>query len=385
MTEAVRADVLILGAGPVGLTLARYLAGQGRLVTLAEQRTLAARADDPRALALSHGARQLLEPLGVWPAKAATPIESVHVSQRGGFGRCLMRCTDYRLPALGYVMRYGNLSQALADGITSLPGTTLHENCAAQTVETSPQGAIVHLRRNQENLQVTADLVVHAEGAPDASDGISIREYRQHAIVAEVKTPAGHDHRAWERFTPDGPLALLPLDDGFSLVLTVPDQRVAYLLALDDNAFLAELQTYLGGRLHFTACSPRHAYPLALRLRREVTAFRQVWIGNAAQTLHPVTGQGFNLGLRDVHVLAEAIRRGGRDAGAARTLAGYAQRRQIDRQGSALFTDGIVRLFSNDFAPLRLARGMGLQMLDLLPPARDFVARRMIWGARAWP
>ena len=195
-----------------------------------------------------------------------------------------------------------------------------------------------------------------------------------------------HGRRAWERFTPDGPLALLPLGDDYSVVFTVPPAKADALLAMDDAAFLAALQQQFGPRVTFAATSPRARYPLALRLRRQLVAPRQVWIGNAAQTLHPVSGQGFNLGIRDAWELAQAVLAAG-DAGAlgnTATLAGYARGRALDRRGSVAFTDGIVRAFSNDFAPFTIARGLGLLALDLCPPARRFVAGRMIWGARGW-
>jgi 2-octaprenyl-6-methoxyphenol hydroxylase len=155
---------------------------------------------------------------------------------------------------------------------------------------------------------------------------------------------------------------------------------------MDDAAFLAALQHQFGTRLRFSATSPRARFPLALRLREKLADHREVWIGNAAQTLHPVSGQGFNLGIRDAWELAETLltQKTG-DPGATGILAGHTRSRRLDRLGSAAFTDGIVRAFSNDFAPLRLARGLGLLALDLCPPARKFVAGRMIWGARAWP
>lgn len=373
-------DVLILGTGPVGLTLARLLAGSGLRVVLVDRRTLSAQAADPRALALSHGARQLLEPLGAWPGGKATIIESIHISQRNGFGRSLMQASDYGLPALGYVTRYGDLTAALT---ASLPATTPVENCDIVSLQAQPDGVVVELRTTDGDSLCNARLVVHAEGTPSDCAEVSTRDYRQHALIAEVRCAEGHRRRAWERFTPDGPLALLPLEQGYALVFTVPPEKAARLLTLDDHNFLAALQDQFGQRLHFTDCGPRSAFPLALRWRRRLTTQRQVWIGNAAQSLHPVSGQGFNLGLRDAWQLAECLLADACDPGLA--IAGYAARRRLDRIGGTAFTDGIVRIFSNDFVPLKLARGFGLAALDLFPPARHFVAKRMLWGARAWP
>lgn len=373
-------DVLILGAGPVGLTLARMLAGSRLKVALVDRRGLSAQAADPRALALSHGSRQLLEPLGAWPGGKATIIESIHISQRNGFGRSLMQAGDYGLPALGYVTRYGDLTAALT---ASLPATTPVENCDIVSLQAQPDGVVVELRTTDGDSLCNARLVVHAEGTPSDCAEVSTRDYRQQALIAEVRCAEGHRRRAWERFTPDGPLALLPLEQGYALVFTVPPEKAARLLTLDDHNFLAALQDQFGQRLHFTDCGPRSAFPLALRWRRWITAPRQVWIGNAAQSLHPVSGQGFNLGLRDAWQLAECLLANACDPGLA--IAGYAARRRLDRIGGTAFTDGIVRIFSNDFVPLKLARGFGLAALDLFPPARHFVAKRMLWGARAWP
>jgi 2-octaprenyl-6-methoxyphenol hydroxylase len=158
------------------------------------------------------------------------------------------------------------------------------------------------------------------------------------------------------------------------------------LLDLDEVAFLTALRAQFGSRLDFVASGPRASFPLALRVREQLVGPRQVWIGNAAQSLHPVSGQGFNLGLRDAWELAAALlANASGDAGDAATLDSYARARRLDRKGSIAFTDGIVRVFGNDLAPLRIARGLGLLALDVLPPLRHFVARRMIWGARAWP
>lgn len=391
MTDAARldADVLILGAGPVGMTLALALAHTGSPLTtlLLDRGARGAHAADPRALALAHGTRQLLAPLGAWNEAAATPIHDIHVSQSGGFGRTLITREEQRLPALGYVMRYRDLAAALDARLAATPQIGRLDRC--EVLATPPEdkgkgGAVaVRVRDAAGERTLRARLVVHAEGTPAAAPGVRVADYGQHAILAEVRPQPAHGQRAWERFTPDGPLALLPLGADYSVVFTVPAARAETLLGLDDAAFLAALQRQFGDRVRFDATSPRARFPLALRLRRELWHGREVWIGNTAQTLHPVSGQGFNLGIRDAWELATALQRGG-DPGAAERLGAYARGRRLDRWGSVAFTDGIVRGFSNDFAPLRLARGLGLAALDLCPPARRFVAARMIWGARGW-
>ncbi len=380
-SEASSADVVIIGAGPVGMTLALALAGSSLHVLLIDSRARGAAADDPRALALSYGSRQLLERLQAWNAAASTAIHQIHVSQRGGFGRTLIKAEDYKTPALGYVLRYRDLAATLD---ARLANGQLIDQCRIDHIETDDDGATLSVTQHETPRRIRTKLIVHAEGTPNDDPGIKVRDYEQQAIVAEVRPVPAHNNRAWERFTPDGPLALLPLGQDYSLVFSVPPAKAAQLLALDDEAFLTALRKQFGQRLDFIASGPRTSFPLALRARPQITQQRQVWIGNSAQALHPVSGQGFNLGLRDAWELADVLLEH-RDAGNPAALARYANRRQPDRCGSMAFTDGIVRLFSNDLPPLRIARGLGLLALDLAPPLRHFVAKRLIWGARAWP
>lgn len=381
-------DVAIIGAGPLGMTLALALAETSARVVLIDAGAPGAAGDDPRALALAYGSQQLLERLGAWDRDAATAIAQIHISQRGGFGRTLIDAHDYDSPALGYVMRYRELVAALA---ARLPAQQRLHQCRVEAIEMTADNAALTLALRHAGLARTlgARLVVHAEGTPEDGPGVRVRDYQQRAIVAELRPAHPHNNRAWERFTPEGPLALLPLGAAYALVLAAPPATAERLLALDDEAFLAALHERIGGRVDFSSSGPRASYPLALRSRDAVTAPRQAWIGNSAQTLHPVSGQGLNLGLRDAWelgaLLIDALDSADPDPGAPGVLAAYARSRRVDRQASMVFTDGIVRLFSNDLPPLRAARGIGLLALDLVPPLRHFVAKRMIWGARAWP
>ena len=372
-------DILIIGAGPVGLTLHLALAAGGQSSLLIDRRPLSAQQGDPRALALSHGARELLEQIDSWPSRAATPIETIHVSQKNGFGRTLIDRADYALPALGYVVRYRDLAAALAANLA--PDKLLAE---AEILDIQPDnaGVTVALRHAGALRTLRTRLLVHAEGTPADDPAVSVSDYQQHAVICEVTPRPGHARRAWERFTPDGPLALLPLGEEYSVVFTLPPAKADAVMALDDEAFAAALQRQFGQRMRFARPGRRSRFPLALRLRDTLAKGCEVWIGNTAQTLHPVSGQGFNLGIRDAWQLAETLLADG--LGPA-SLARYAASRRLDRQGSAFFTDKIVRLFSNESTPLKLARGMGLLALDVFPAARHFVAKRMIWGARAWP
>jgi 2-octaprenyl-6-methoxyphenol hydroxylase len=393
-------DIVILGAGPVGSTLALLLAGTRHRVLLVEQRSLDAGQNDPRALALSEGARQLLAPENAWPETTAsgdgrcTPIETIHISQEGGFGRTLIDRNDYRIPALGYVVRYGALIRCLHDAlkrtITRNPAQLGYlDNIRAEVTEHPTEGSALFRTIQLGERTVRTRLIVHAEGTPpDNSQGVIARGYGQRALIFEAGLAESHHQRAWERFTPQGPLALLPVDGvngkRVSVVYTVPEAEAEALLQLDDAAILQRIQTAIGPQARFTDIGPRASFPLKLRLRQPALTHRELWIGNAAQTLHPVSGQGFNLGLRDAALLAQHLRNA-MDPGSTHTLHPYVRGRQLDRYGAAAFTDGIVRTFSTPFPLLNTVRGLGLSALDLISPLRHFVARRMIWGARAWP
>ncbi len=381
MTEALveQVDILIVGAGPVGMTLHLALAAGGQKSLLLDRRPVAAQQTDPRALALSHGARQLLEQINSWPTRAATPIETIHVSQKDGFGRTLIDRADYALPALGYVVRYRDLAGALT---ANLANDSLLAETEILDIAPDDDGVTVSLRHAGQLRTIKTKLLVHAEGTPNDDPAVKVSEYAQHAVICEVTPTPGHNKRAWERFTPNGPLALLPLGDEYSIVFTLPPAKADAVMAMGDDAFIAALQTQFGHRMRFVKPGPRSRFPLALRMRDTLVKGSEVWIGNSAQTLHPVSGQGFNLGIRDAWQLSETLLKNGVDRA---SLATYAASRRLDRQGSAFFTDQIVRAFSNDFTPLKLARGLGLLALDICSPARHFVAKRMIWGARAWP
>ena len=372
-------DILIIGAGPVGMTLHLALAAGGQSSLLLDRRPPAALQADPRALALSHGARELLEQINSWPTRAATPIETIHVSQKDGFGRTLIDRTDYQLPALGYVVRYRDLAAALAANLNT---DKLLAEAEILDIQPDDNGATVSLRHASQLRKIRCKLLVHAEGTPADDPAVSVSDYGQDAVICEVTPTPSNAKRAWERFTPDGPLALLPLGDEFSIVFTLPPAKADAVMALDDDAFVAALQAQFGRRMRFAKPGKRSRFPLALRMRDTLVKGREVWIGNTAQTLHPVSGQGFNLGLRDAWQLAEILLKNGVHRS---SLENYTSTRRLDRQGGAFFTDKIVKAFSNDFGPLKLARGLGLLALDLCPPARHFVAKRMIWGARAWP
>jgi 2-octaprenyl-6-methoxyphenol hydroxylase len=376
-------DVLIAGGGPVGGALALGLRGSGLRVGVLETRPEGATSDDPRPLALSHGTRLILERLGIWQSlEPVTPIAAIHVSQRGGFGRVVLAAAEAGLPALGYVLDYTRLAavtaQALREGWCDYLTDTMMAG-----VRTEAQAAVVELEARSGLRQRTAGLLVIADGGAGMEEMRTV-DYRQTAITARVASTAPHHQVAYERFTPQGPLALLPFGEKLALIWTTTPERAQELCAGPEAAFLAQLQEAFGDRLgRFTAVERRSSFPLVLKVARRLSASRVVRIGNAAQTLHPVAGQGLNLGLRDAWELATEVKRWRReDIGAAGLLASYLARRRLDRRGGIWFTHNLVRLFSGDLAPARFARGLGLAALGAMPPVKDFVLRRMTFGAR---
>ena len=376
-------DVAIVGAGPVGATLAALAARDGLALELFEARP--GPSSDRRTLALSHASRERLEEAGAWPADSATPITSIHVSQRGGPGRTLIEARDQGLPALGHTVPYAALESRLAARLRDA-GIPVHygESCASIALDAG--AATLRFASGRE---VSARLLVLADGGANAGriPGIAFheRDYAQHAVVCAVRSDRPHDGRAYERFTPRGPMALLPVEERYALVWTATPDEATRLLALDDPAFLAELQAAFGDRAgRFTECGPRGSFPLKLRAINTPTALRTAIIGNAAQALHPIAGQGLNLGLRDASALAASIAAlPCEQLGAEEMLASYRDARRRDSGRGVAFTDLLVSLFADARRFPTWGRGLALTALDLFPPARRLLAERMIHGAPA--
>jgi 2-octaprenyl-6-methoxyphenol hydroxylase len=376
-------EVLIAGAGPLGLALGLALRHNGLACTLADARAAGAAAGDRRVLALSHGSRQILERLGVWPRLAATAITTIHVSQEGGLGRTLLRSRDYGLPALGYVLDAGSLAAAL-EAQASAQGLAIRRGCKVVGAEAGADHVSARLSGAATVETMRAALLAWAEGAVSGEAGSVVsRDYGHSAVVARVAVHPSSEGIAYERFTPAGPVALLPQGGDYCAIIARPHRQAEELLALPEAAFLERLARLLRGRLEFAALGPRTAFPLVLRYRPRPVGRRNVWLGNAAQTLHPVAGQGFNLALRDAWELARLLR-DAPDPGDEALLQRHGRNRHLDRHGAIGFTDALVRIFGNHCSVLHHARGAGLLLLDVLPPGRDFLARRMMFGARAW-
>lgn len=344
-------DVLVRGAGPVGCALAAALQESRLRVKIVDR----GGANPPfRPIALSYASRLILERLGAWQGLAVTPIDTIHISERGAFGQARLDAADAGVPSLGYVADYGSLAQALRGRVAAL---------------ISPD-------------EMPARCVVHAEGA---SAEATEKRYSQDAVVGVVEVSPPASHAAFERFTADGPLALLPFGGRYALVWSAKPERAAALVAAPEEEFLAELAAAAGARPgRPTGCSARSVQPLTLRVNPARIGSREVFIGNAAQTLHPVAGQGLNLGLRDAWELAQTLRRAP-DPGDAAILTQYAARRRLDAGATIRMTDFLASAFLGSNKALHAARGAALMALDVFPPARRFFARRMIYGSSAMP
>jgi 2-octaprenyl-6-methoxyphenol hydroxylase len=382
-------SVIIVGGGMTGATLALAIShlSAGKLpVHLVEAVAPDSQAHpgfDARAIALAAGTCQQLARVGIWQAlrECATAIRTVHVSDRGHAGFVTLDADDYSLPALGHVVELHDVGQRLFALLRKAPGVTLH--CPAR---------VDSFTRSQDSVDVVLDngvtlsgkLLVAADGSRSALGeqcGIAWQQqpYEQLAVIANVTTAVPHDGRAFERFTEHGPLAMLPMSDGrCSLVWCHPLENRDEVLSWSDARFCQELQQAFGWRLgRITHSGSRNAYPLSLTTANRAISHRMALVGNAAQTLHPIAGQGFNLGLRDVISLAEMLAQA-KDPGEYALLSHYQQRRADDKSATVGVTDGLVHLFANRWAPLVAGRNVGLMAMELFTPARDALAQRTL-------
>ncbi|HSI44877.1 MAG TPA: FAD-dependent monooxygenase [Methylophilus sp.] len=385
---------VVIGGGPVGLVLALSLQQSGVPVTVLEAQQHGAMYGDGRALALSYGTRQVLEQLGVWNAleSKVTAIETIHVSQQKGFGRALLKADEHQLPALGYVVSYGTLMQALDARIAeSSSGLDVQYQVPVQNLHVDANAAEITFQASvnadaQSTHVVSTPLAIIADGGRslESIPGLvrETKHYGHDALVGLVKTELPHRNIAYERFTPLGPMALLPNGEQFSLVWTGEQAYIDQIAALDDAAFLQALHQAFGDRVgKFLQIGKRGKFPLKLSKLDQTFPAHCVVIGNAAQTMHPVAGQGFNVGIRDAMALAKIIAASSAaEWGAAHRLSEYHQSRARDTGRGLIFTDFLVNVFSNDLIGVGLLRGAGLGALSMLPFARRFLVNKMSYG-----
>lgn len=399
-----KVDVAIAGGGLVGASLALALSSLKLKVALIEAHpfgTTDQPSFDDRTTALSNGSRRIFDGIGVWSLieREATPIRRIHVSDQGRFAFARIDAREQHLEALGHVVTNRVMGAALWQRLQE-EAVTLLAPARVIDAELAPESRRLRCEAGSEaTVTVDARLVVAADGAQSvvrqaAGVGATTWDYGQHALIANVFTQRFHDHVAYERFTAEGPLALLPLSEArVGLVWTFAPDVAAQMQTLGDAEFLERLQRAFGFRLgRFTKVGARHVYPLALTRSDEHVAPRLAVVGNAAQALHPIAGQGFNLGLRDAaslaEVLADALHAapGGEiDAGDGLLLERYRQWRETDRRRIVGFTDGLVRLFTQPFGPVKLVRDVGMLAFDLLPQAKDALSQLSLGAAGRIP
>jgi 2-octaprenyl-6-methoxyphenol hydroxylase len=393
-------DVLIIGGGLVGASLAVALGQAGLNVTVVDACPLSVDQQpnyDERSIALAQGSQCILSALGLWQSlqDEVCPIHTIHVSDRGHFGFTRLHREQQGVPALGYVATARVLGKTLLDQLDRLPNVQTLAPAQLIDFKVLADGVLTRLMLEQQTLECKARLLVAADGAQSSvRDQLGIhskrRDYGQTAVIANVSSERDHQNVAYERFTDTGPMALLPMSrQRCALVWTVRCDQSDDIMGLDDAQFLSRLQERFGYRLgRFVKVGQRHAYPLQLLQARESIRPRMALIGNAVHTLHPVAGQGFNLGLRDVAALAEVVtdaRRQGLDIGDNSVLARYADWRQTDQRRAVAFTDGMVRLFGQSLPPVAWLRDAGMLALDICPPAKRWFGRLTMGRAGRLP
>jgi len=385
-------DIVIVGGGMVGASLAVALAPLPLSVAVVEAWPLESKVQpsyDDRSTAVAEGSRRIFEAMGCWREiePGATPISTIHVSDRGHFGFARMDCRDYGVVALGHVVENRSLGAVLWASINKSATIDLVAPARVVAVKTEGDVAVIEVdNEGESSREVTASLVVAADGVQSrvrefAGLETDSWDYGQTAVIANVSTTNPHENAAFERFTASGPLALLPMSRGrCSLVWTLAPDEASKIMSLEDGEFLDALQNAFGYRLgRIGQTGRRVAYPLSLTRALDQSVGRVLLIGNASHGIHPVGGQGFNLGLRDVATLAELLAdscRNSLDPGGSSLIEKYIEWRKPDHNNVMAFTDSLIRIFSNPLAPVKAARALGLIGLDLVPAAKDNLARR---------
>ena len=397
-------DIVIVGGGMVGASLACALLPASEQLDLniavieafpmpEASELIYQPSYDSRATALAYGARTLYELMGIWDTlrEHLSPIKHIHVSDRGRFGAARLHAEDEHVSALGYVVENHWLGRVLLDRLQQSDAGRVDFICPAEVMDIQPGAKQMGLsvKHNDEVQQLTAELVVMADGGRSElrermGIGYQQASYGQHAVIANVSPDRSHEGVAYERFTDSGPMALLPLEDEggqhrCGLVWTVPDDRVEEILALDDDAFIERLHERFGYRAGcFVHVGERHAYPLKLAVADEQVRAGLAVLGNAAHALHPIAGQGYNLALRGVVALADQIigaRKQGIPVGDLGVLQAFYEQQSYDQQRTIGLSDQVMKLFSNNNPLCAFGRDLGLQLLDICPPAKTVFAR----------
>ncbi|NOR71193.1 MAG: 2-octaprenyl-6-methoxyphenyl hydroxylase [Methylomarinum sp.] len=392
-------DVLIVGGGLAGNCLALALKDSGLHIALIEASTREQLHDSPagdRALALSAGTIKLLQAINAWKGieSKATAIKDIHISDQGHFGKSRLSAKKQGVDALGYVISARDIEDHVAELVEQ---TEITQICPARVVGlmSGSEPVNVSLKQNEQSINLTAKLVIGADGGQSSVRRLldisqQQTDYGQTALVTTVKSSLPHNNVAFERFTASGPLAMLPINnEECSVVWTRTHEQADDLMSSSEENFIEQLQDCFGYSLgQLTLTAPRRAFPLSLIRADRMTSGRSVIIGNAVHQLHPVAGQGFNLGMRDVVQLAEMLieqHLKNADVGDAQFLKHYAETRQKDHDQTIGFTSNLVKIFSSDWLPMAAARSISLAVMDHLPFAKSALAKHAMGLAGRLP
>lgn len=381
-------EYLIVGAGPVGLVFSLFLAKHNQNSHLLESRKKNDSHSDGRALALSYGTKLILEDLGIWSSleKKISEIKDIHTSQKNSFGRTLLSASQYNLPALGYIVSYGALSKVLEEAVNQSPKIKITHEFKVSTIKNEKDRSILY--GGNKDLAIEAPLLVLADGGKNTTDLIEDLKkketsYNHTALVTKVTSEIPPNRIAYERFTSMGPIALLPNGPKeFSLVWTGKDEDIQALAKAPKKLFLEKLHEHFGDRVgKFLDSDNFITFPLKKIILEEFPKNRMVVIGNSAQTMHPVAGQGFNTGIRDAYDLSKLINESEpSQVGSECFINQYYALRKSETKKTLFFTDSLVNIFSNDLVGLSLTRGISLSLLDNLKPAKNFLVDKMSFG-----
>ena len=382
-------SVVIVGGGPVGTIFALLNNSRAPKIDtlLLESNSENKTKSDKRALALSNGSKFILEKIGVWSdlKDKLTPIKSIHTSQKGTFGRSLIEAEEFDQGALGYIISYGDLIASLQRKIRNSKNIQALYGSEVSSFLSKDNKQSLNFKHNNKEKSAKCDLLVLADGGAAEIDGIYIertnKSFNHSALVTHVKSEIPHSNVAYERFTNTGPMALLPnLKDQYSLVWTGPSDEIKKINQFDDSKFLITLQEHFGDRVgSFMLCEKRITFPLRQSFISKYPEGNIAIIGNSAQIMHPVAGQGLNTGLRDALVLSDCIRKGV-NFDVKLVINEFNQMRKKETKNILKFTDSLVTIFSNDYVGLNRFRGAALTVLDLIPPLKKQFVKKMSYG-----
>lgn len=393
-------NITIIGGGMVGMSLALLLAhanSEWKIALLDAQAFSENEIDvfhanfDTRSTAIAQGSVGIFQSLGVWERllEQATAIRKIHISDAGHLMGGVINAQDYAVDAVGYVIPNQWIGKVLLSTLKTLLNVQLFSSTSVEKIMPKQAGAVIEIAQNlsDNTTQIETDLVIMADGgqstlAQQLGIDFNIQPYHQTAIIANVAFSESHQHTAYERFTELGPIALLPLGKSASaqeaaLVLTLPEKQASELLNAPEEIFLAHLQKRFGNRLgNFLRVGQRHAYPLQLVTAKEQIRSHLVLIGNAAHFLHPVAGQGFNLSLRDCASLSRQLVQSEKPLGKLSVLQGYLAQQHKDQNTTILFSDQLVKIFSNNRLPLIALRHLGFLGLESIPSLKNILVHQ---------